>query len=696
MMAQLGQLAEAVLQEGGGPSEKKASGLKTIGSARSLQHHLQRTIRLPAIAAQSSSASSFNRPAAVGSDFYRAVNGAWFETTRIPEHLTSYSVSEEIEGVIQKFLWREVSGAAAGSPMGALAASALNPSAQKRNIEDLREVLGAFRCMRIPEAVAAALGTLCRQRISTLIDVFVGPRDGGSKYSAADYCVHLSIGSVGLPDVVYYGGGRGASGTSSVLSGYVHFIKEACRRLETEDFSSAVPFEAKLAAAAKAAEAALASKPSVFMRLPELKRKCPRIPWDSWVAAFAPGAPESLCFQVESVPWLQTLDHLFSSVSPAEWSRLLALHTLLHAAPFLPPPFDDMQFKVFGRRLAGQREKTPQPVLVLNTVKERLPFDLGAAFVQKYLPADFKDRAMSFVNTIQAAAARRLRANHWMSPAARRRAAEKVERMELSVGYSGAAVTGRFRPAIPALDPARLLKNVYSLDEAVTDFEVAKLSRNLPRGFWQDPPYIVNAYYYHETNEIVVPGGNFLWPFFREEAAIGWNYGAVGSIVAHEIVHAFDGEGRLFDAAGRMEPWWSPADERRYEAEVKKLVRLFDSAPRVGGQKISGAATLDENLADLGGVAIALEALKGELEAGHLDEATRLRHMREFFIAYAMSWRTKEHGAKALQRVITDQHAPFELRVNFIVPHFQEWYDAFGVDAGAALWIAPADRIRIF
>jgi predicted metalloendopeptidase len=647
----------------------------------------------------------------VGSDFYRAVNKSWLETTRIPGHLTSYSVSEEIEGVIQKFLWREVSGAAAGSPMGALAASALNPSAQKRNIEDLREVLGAFRCVQTPEAVAAALGTLCRQRISTLIDVFVGPRDGGSKYSCRDYCIHLSIGSVGLPDAVYYG----SSGPEGVLSGYVHFIKEACRRLEAEDFSSAVPFEAKLAAGMKAAEATLASKPSVFMRLPELKRKCPRIPWDAWVAAFCgaergeggprdrSGAiPESLCFQVESVPWLQTLDRLFGSVSPAEWSRLLALHTLLHAAPFLPPPFDDMHFKVFGHRLAGQRQKTPQSVLVLNTVKERLPFELGAAFVRKYLPADFKERAVSFVKTIQAAAARRLRANHWMSPAARRRAAEKVERMELSVGYSAAAgpataaITGRFRPPRPALDPARLLKNVYALDEAATDFEVAKLSRNLPRGFWQDPPYIVNAYYYHEMNEIVVPGGNFLWPFFREEAAIGWNYGAVGSIVAHEIVHAFDGEGRLFDAAGRLEPWWSPADERRYEAEVKKLVRLFDSAPRVGGQKISGAATLDENLADLGGMAIALEALKGEMAAGHLDEATRLRHMREFFIAYAMSWRTKEHGAKSLQRVITDQHAPFELRVNFIVPHFQEWYDAFGVGAGAPLWIAPADRIRIF
>jgi predicted metalloendopeptidase len=354
-----------------------------------------------------------------------------------------------------------------------------------------------------------------------------------------------------------------------------------------------------------------------------------------------------------------------------------------------------MHYKVFGRRLAGQREKTPQQVLVMNAIKERLPFELGAAFAEKYLPTDFKERTTAFVKTIQAAAIKRLGTNHWMSPIARRRAAEKVRRMELSVGYSPAALR-QTRDLKTPLDPGRLLKNVYSLDEAATDFEVRKLSHNLPRGFWQDPPYIVNAYYYHETNEIVVPAGNFLWPFFREREAIGWNYGAVGSIVAHEIVHAFDGEGRLFDAAGRLESWWTPADERRYEAEVKKLVRLFDSAPRVRGQKISGAATLDENLADLGGLAVALEALKGELEDLGLDDAARERHMRDFFTAYAMSWRTKEHGARTLQRVITDQHAPFELRVNFIVPHFQEWYDAFGVEAGDKLWIAPGERIQIF
>jgi putative endopeptidase len=190
----------------------------------------------------------------------------------------------------------------------------------------------------------------------------------------------------------------------------------------------------------------------------------------------------------------------------------------------------------------------------------------------------------------------------------------------------------------------------------------------------------------------VIPAGSFFWPFFSPGRK-GWNYGGLGAVIGHEITHAFDQEGKEYGPSGRQESWWTAADREAYDERTKEIVRLYGQA-KVMGRPVNGAATLDENLADLGGLAIALDALHRELVG--VSEEQKRQEIRDFFVAYAVSWRTKEHAERRLQRLILDKHAPIELRVNLVVSQFEEWYEVFGVHTEDTLYIPPEERIRIF
>jgi putative endopeptidase len=190
---------------------------------------------------------------------------------------------------------------------------------------------------------------------------------------------------------------------------------------------------------------------------------------------------------------------------------------------------------------------------------------------------------------------------------------------------------------------------------------------------------------------MVIPLGMLQPPFFDRTKSIGWNYGGIGSAIAHEMTHGFDDDGRMYDETGSWKNWWSQQDELHYHEQTKKLVALFDKRPYKGGH-VNGELTLDENLADLGGMAIALQALQEEMG----DTSSRKSLLQDFFTAYAVSWRLKDRSKKAQQALQIDRHAPPEFRVNLIVSQFPEFYEAFDVGERSPMWVAPEDRIKLW
>ncbi len=193
----------------------------------------------------------------------------------------------------------------------------------------------------------------------------------------------------------------------------------------------------------------------------------------------------------------------------------------------------------------------------------------------------------------------------------------------------------------------------------------------------------------------MIPYGTVLSPFYSTEAPLGWNYGALGSLIGHEMCHGFDNDGKEYGINGKKQQWWTRKDNREYKKRAKLLDDLF-SSQTVLGQPVNGKLTLDENIADLGGVGISLEALKRELTTNKASAEACLEAYRNFFVAYAVSWRTKYRKEKLLYGLQVDKHAPAFLRVNLVVNQFQEWYDAFGIQEDSKLYVKPQDRIRIF
>ena len=194
---------------------------------------------------------------------------------------------------------------------------------------------------------------------------------------------------------------------------------------------------------------------------------------------------------------------------------------------------------------------------------------------------------------------------------------------------------------------------------------------------------------------MVIPAGILQDPFYDEHRSIAWNLGAIGCVLSHEMTHGFDKEGKEYDPAGFQKRWWTRTDNRNYNLQTKALIELY-SKQRISGFPVSGKRTLSENIADLGGMGIALDALHKKLDSIKLTGDERKQMYRDFFTGYATSWRMKDKKKKRIQALIMDRHAPPVLRVNLIVSQFQEWYDAFDVKEGDDLYTPPEKRIRIF
>lgn len=622
----------------------------------------------------------------------------------MPAITTSYSVSEEIEDKIDEKLLaimnRCQARATLGRPtktreeeledaIGRLAMSSLREEKQKFSVEYLKRGLRSIGCIRDAKDVAQALGTMCRFRIPTILSVLVAPE---LKNGEAKYVLAISTGSLGLPDMRYYA--ATAPGKTDVLFAYTKLCRAVCGILDIDDVSQIIPLEGEmssyLAKTGKDDAVYYSSGKALAAAFPGFEWK---VFFDSYGIPF-----ESIgLIRVDSKPWLSYIGKLLAKTALADLYSLFVLHTFLHALPYLPPPFDDWYFEFFEKRLRGQEEKLPQKELTLQILKTTFSYALDYFFVKENLNSAFKSNAARFVRHILTAAANRVRNIKWLGEKARERAAKKLLGMQTSVAWAQEGIDHPRAP--PLLQTDNLLANVYLLEAATTEELLRRhaLGRVNVERVWDEPAFTVNAYYYHETNQITVPAGSFATPFFKDGAQehLGWNFGGLGAIVAHEITHAFDEDGKEFNEKGEEKVWWSPLDKKKYTEKTKELIRLFDSA-KVMGRQVNGTATLSENLADLGGLGIALDALKGELERLKVGEAERKRQLRDFFWSYAVSWRTKERPERTLQRLFMDRHAPVELRVNLIVIQFDEWYEAFDIRTADAMYIPPEERIRIF
>lgn len=629
-----------------------------------------------------------------GNNFYNHVNGHWLNKASIPPFRSSFGVSEEVELVIEKQLRSILSKCYTFSEKGVKAStkrekmmdvigrftlSALRKGKQQKSIDFLRKRLRALYCIRDVTDVAGLIGSFNKCGIPTFLSISVF-----KKRDTNEYAFLIDKGTLGLPDITYYN--ATAPGKSHTLVGYVNLCNEVTKQLFTDNIDGAVHIEAGLAAAMDQ------YKDNEFQDIEgkALHRSFPGIPWDTLFKEY--GVEEkvwkSKIIRVYSGKFIEYLEKLFKIWSFETWTKLLSLHMILYSLPVLPPPYDTLHFNFFGKRLRGQAEKLPQDQLTLNLCRTLLRIPLSYLYIDDNIRSDFKKEATTFINTIQEHTVKKLEEVEWLEPATRKIAVDKVKKMSLGVSHPDTLPSIE----IPYLITDTFLENMLLLGEMNTKSYISRLDMK-NTDFWDEAPYVVNAYYFNERNQFILPAGSIQWPFYKHSKSIGWNYGGLGAVIGHEITHAFDVEGKDFTATGEKKDWWTKKDNYQYKKRTDELVKLFDNG-KVLGHSVDGYLTLSENLADLGGLAIALDALKNELKDA--SEYEKKKQIKEFFISYAVSWRVKERPRKMIQSLFLDVHSPAELRVNFIVSQFDEWYELFGVTTGDLLYIPSEDRIKVF
>jgi predicted metalloendopeptidase len=421
----------------------------------------------------------------------------------------------------------------------------------------------------------------------------------------------------------------------------------------------------------------------------QLEQKAPGIDWAALLNAAQLGSAQK--FEAYHAGAIPKLAALVGSEPLQSWKDWLAFHTLNQHADVLPKAFREASFAFNGTVLSGTPEQRTRDKLALNATSNALQDAVGKAYVEHFFPASAKTEIQQMVENLKSAFAARVKAIDWMAPSTKAEALKKVETIVVGVGYPD-----QWRDYSSLNITA---DNAYANEKAVRLFEyrhqIAKIGKPMDRSEWWMPPQLVNAVNLPVQNALNFPAAILVKPFFDPKADAAYNYGAIGSVIGHEISHSFDNNGALFDASGKLRNWWTPEDFKRFTAAGDALAKQYDSYEALPGLHVNGKLTLGENIADVAGLNAAYDAYKASLGGKEAPVIDGLTGDQRFFIAYAQAWATKMREPTLRQRVLTDGHAPGNFRA-LTVRNLDAWYPAFEVKEGQKLYLAPDKRVKIW
>jgi len=385
---------------------------------------------------------------------------------------------------------------------------------------------------------------------------------------------------------------------------------------------------------------------------------------------------------------------LVSSEPVATWKAYLTAHFLSDNAAVLPADIDQAHFAFYDQTLAGQPEQRPRWKRGIAAVEGMAGELIGKLYAAQYFPPAQKAAMADLVANLRKAMAANLADLAWMGPDTRKQAEVKLDAFTPKIGapevfktYDGLAFS-----------PNRPLANAVAAGAWQNRFDMNRIGQPVDRSEWGMLPETVNAYYNATMNEIVFPAAILQPPFFNLSSDPAVNYGAIGGVIGHEMGHGFDDQGAKSDGTGNLRDWWTPADKAAFKVLQDKLAAQYDAfCPFDQGKTcVNGRLTMGENIGDLGGLSLAYRAYKLSLNGKPAPVIDGYTGDQRFFLAWAQVWRSKVREAQARQYLVTDPHSPPQYRVNGVVRNFDEWYKAFGVKPGDALYLPPEQRVRIW
>ncbi|MEL6323794.1 MAG: M13 family metallopeptidase, partial [Pseudomonadota bacterium] len=425
-------------------------------------------------------------------------------------------------------------------------------------------------------------------------------------------------------------------------------------------------------------------------KVEELDVWFPGFPWSVYLEEKGLGDADQLV--VKEATAFPPIADIFKETPVAVWRDYLLLHYVSANARYMPRRVAEVDFHFFNRTLRGQLLLRTRQERAVAFVNSRLEHAVGRRYVELYFPEDSRRQMREMFDNIKIAYRDRISSSEWMTPRTRSAALEKLDAMTAQIGYPD-----RWREyAGLDIDPQDLFGNVKRSRRHRHNYNIAKLARAVDKNEWSRGPQTVNAFYSPTRNEAFIPAGYIQSPLFDPYADPALNYGAIGSVIGHEIGHGFDDQGSRYGPDGRLDEWWTTADRVAFDALGDAFVEQFNQYEPLPGLRMNGRQTLGENIGDLAGVTVAYHAYLISLDGAEAPVLDGFTGPQRVFLGRAQARRYKRTNEALRRRVLTGVHSPMYLRVNGIIRNMDEWYEAFDIQPEDPLYLAPEDRVRIW
>ncbi len=656
----------------------------------------------PAIGKWGFDLSTMDRSIAPGDDFFRHVSGTWMKTTQIPPDRSRWGSFNMLGAKSEDDVRDAVETAARRSPAaGTVERKAVDyyrsyvdtAVIDAKGLEPAKDDLARIAAVQTHEDLIALLaGPDFRANAPIGMGVALDAK------RPDNYIVAVGQSGLGMPDRDYYL--KEDAKFADTRAKYRAYVEQMLTLASYPDAAASadtiVALERQIAESHwprdKSRNRDLTYNPKSRA---DLIAFAPEYPWQAGLTAF--GAPTQDFFVIAQMDAIQALAKLFRATPVATWRAYVTFHYLNASADVLPKAFDDASFAFNGSVVTGQpqqRDRWKRAVTAMSGTPFNAP--MGEAVGQLYVKKNFTPAAKAamaeLVENLRAAYKARIAKLPWMTDETKQAALTKLAKINVKIGYPD-----RWRDYsaldIKAGDAFGNRKRENAFNRAR---DVARLAAPANKTEWGMAPQTVNAYYSSVWNEIVFPAAILQPPFFDLNADPAVNYGGIGAVIGHEMGHGFDDQGSKSDGDGILRKWWSAEDERRFKELTDKLADQYSKFEALPGLFVNGRLTLGENIGDLGGLNVALEAYKISLGGKEPPVIDGFTGIQRFFLGFGQIWRQLSREEALRNQVVSDPHSPGEFRANGTVRNMDEWYQAFAVPEAAKLYLPPDMRVRIW
>ena len=625
-----------------------------------------------------------------GDNFYAYASGTWAKNTPIPQDKSNYGAFNILSDLSESRTREILDGVASdpNSKIGVAYATYLDRAAiDAKGLAPVQPLLARIKATP-KSGYSALIGELSTIGVRGPINAGVGQDDKNPNA----YIFGIYQGGLSLPDRDYYLS-KDAKLAEAKAAYQVHIAKmltlagepDAARRAK-----AIVDFETAIAQVSwTRIDSRDATKTYNKMTLAQLQKLAPGIDFAAMIKAGGVAAVSDLVVaQPSAVAGIARL----IKAAPIDVLRdQLIVNALGNFADVLPKPLDDENFAFYGTILAGTPQQEERWKRAVQFTSSALDDEVSKLYVAKYFPPETKAAADTLVKNIISSMNTRIDQLDWMAPETKVKAHAKLAAFVPKIGYpdrwkdySGLQITA-----------GDAFGNNVRANQFQTAYQVGKLGKPVERWEWGMTPMTVNAYANFGMVEIVFPAAILQPPFFDPAADPAVNYGGIGAVIGHELSHHFDDQGAKYDASGTLSDWWTPQDVKNFTALTGKVIAQYDAYEPLPGMHVKGALTLGENMADLAGLTVAYDAYKKSLNGKAAPVIDGYTGDQRFYLGWAQVWRRSYREATLRQRLLTDPHSPSEQRTA-IVRNMDPWYGAFQPKPGEKLYLAPADRLKVW